>query len=468
MRAGVIGSPISHSLSPFIFNFIARAENYPIDYQSFEVKADESKKFLQTLKHEKDFLGLNVTLPLKELFLEEIDFISPEVRALGALNVLHFKGSELRGFNTDVIGIQKTLEDKKFLVKGKTCFLLGAGGSAKAVAYVLGSLGASNVLVFNRSERSSELVLKFTSLFTGTKWHAINSLQDEQINKLEIDLIINSTPLGMSGKDSGVELFKSLGILKFSNDALAFDLIYTPEQTDFLNFAGSMRLRTVGGLGMLIEQALATWKIWIGDLKNEKELHLRLKDFLNGILKLRLNPNPIYVTGFMGVGKSSVGGGLSTFLGRAFLDTDRMIEASAQLKIPEIFSLKGETFFRDLEHTTILGISTSSSNSVVALGGGALMNRESLEAIVDSGFLVYLSADKKTLIERITNQNQDRPMLSNLSISQKDQKISELLRLRLADYQKAGIHIPTDHLNIQDVIYEIVSAIGKMKEGSTL
>jgi shikimate dehydrogenase len=165
VKAGVIGSPISHSLSPFIFNFVARMEGHPINYNLYDVKASDSKSFFQSLKKEKDFLGLNVTLPLKELFLEHIDFISPEVKALGALNVLHFKESKISGFNTDIIGIQKTLEDKKFLVAGKTCLLLGAGGAAKAVAYVLGTMNAKTVLVFNRSEKNRELVNDFSSLF---------------------------------------------------------------------------------------------------------------------------------------------------------------------------------------------------------------------------------------------------------------------------------------------------------------
>jgi shikimate dehydrogenase len=458
MKAGVIVNPISHSLSPYIFNYIAEAEKQVIDYQAIEVKADDSLKFLDKFKIQKMFVGVNVTLPLKEMFLGEIDFLSPEVNAIGALNVLHLNGSGINGFNTDIVGIQKTLESENFTAIDKSCLLLGAGGSAKAVAYVLGKSGAKNVFIHNRSGKSQEIISKFSALFPETHWAKLEILKDKTI-----DLVVNTTPIGMTGEILDVSFFNVLEEISYSENALAFDLIYTPEDTEFLKLAKKQGLRTVGGLGMLIDQALATWKIWIGSLADENNLHLKLKKYLRGILRLRQNPAPIYLTGFMGVGKSSVAEKLSELLNRQFIDIDKVIEASAGLSIPQIFEEKGEPYFRELESDSLGDIcSKSSPLSVVSLGGGALMKPENLQVIMRSGILIYLSASEEILLERIESQKSTRPILMNLSKYESEIKIHELLKLRLSSYEKANIQIKTDHLSLREVAYEIISAIGEL------
>jgi shikimate dehydrogenase len=460
-KAAVIGSPISHSLSPFIFSFIAHKENYEIDYQSIEVTADSSHDFLSDLKNKKDFLGCNVTIPLKETFLNNLSYCSPEVEALGALNVLQFVGQEIRGFNTDIIGIQKTLDSQNFSLKGKTCLILGAGGAAKATAFVLGSSNAKEVIIFNRSGRHQQLVDKFATLFPKVHWSAIHEMKHDT----PIDLIVNSTPLGMTGKESGEEFFKSLKNLTRSPHALAFDLIYTPEETEFIRVARSLGMSTVGGLGMLIDQALATWKIWVGDLKDEIRLHNDLRDFLNGVLWLRQNKQALYLTGFMGVGKSSVGHELAAALKRLFLDTDKIIQDETHLSITEIFAQKGEKAFREMEKDTIenLAKSTQSHNSVISLGGGALMNNESFKNIQSSGLLIYLKASAEILLERINTQAQVRPLLANLSKDEQLKKISELLELRKNIYEQASVCINTDTFDVKEICFEIISAIGKIQ-----
>ncbi|MDO9184315.1 MAG: shikimate dehydrogenase [Bacteriovorax sp.] len=460
MKAGVIGSPIAHSLSPLIFKFVAHRLGQNIDYQAYEVKLEESKKFFQELKIDNSFVGLNITLPFKESFLNDLNKISPEVKALGALNVLHIKGDEIHGFNTDVIGIQKTFESRKFLIDSKKCFLFGAGGSAKAVAYVLGKEGAFQVTIFNRSIRGQEIVNQFSLLFPKTKWNWISSFNELPPEKISYDLVINATPLGMTGKDSGVEFFHSLEKIPFSQNALAFDLIYTPEETDFLKSAKALGLSGIGGIGMLIDQALASWKIWFGELINEHALHQELEAILKGVLKLRQNQKSIYLTGFMGVGKSKVGLELAHLLGRTFLDTDQLIEAKAKSSIKDIFSNFGESYFRDIENSILLETLTF-KNSIIALGGGALIKVENQHVINQSGLLIYLSASENILFERIEKQNLDRPILLNLAVDEKKQKIKELLMLRLSVYQKAKIHVQTDLLNAQDVVFKILAAIGE-------
>lgn len=457
MKAAVIGSPISHSLSPLIFSFISKKEMFQLNYQAKEVNEKETSEFFEEIKNQDNFLGCNVTLPLKEIFIDKLDFTSPEVAALGALNVLHVKQQQVHGYNTDIIGIKKTFEAAKFSIKNKSCLLLGAGGSAKAIAYVLGNEGAANVIIFNRSERSHDLVAKFQKLFPNTNWKSVNSINDVQA---KLDLIINTTPLGMTGKDPGRDFFQSLKSLSFNSPALGFDLIYTPEHTEFLKLCESLGLTTVGGLGMLIDQALATWKIWIGPLKNENRLHEELHNFLTGILWLRQNDSAIYLTGFMGVGKSTVGTELASILKRDFIDTDALIQKAAGLSIPEIFSKKGESYFREVEHSQINSLSKNSKNSIVSLGGGALMNPLSLSEVKKSGMLIYLSADARNILERINTQKEERPLLANLSTDKQLIKITELLAARKNVYEQAMVEINTDKKDVSDICFAIISAIG--------
>lgn len=464
VRAAVIGSPISHSLSPFIFSFIAHKEKINVQYDSTEVMPSNSDEFLSSLRNEKDFLGVNVTLPLKELFLDKIETASPVVRALGALNVLHLKAGKLHGHNTDIIGIEKTFSEKKFSLKNINALILGAGGSAKAVAYVLGKEGASEVIIFNRSDRNNEVVKKFSELFPATKWMAVNDLGHSHLVKMSFDLAINTTPLGMTGKDSGTDFFNELKKVSFNKKSMSFDLIYTPEVTEFMKVTGSLGLTPVGGLGMLIDQALATWKIWVGNLQNEKKLHLELRDFLNGILWLKQNDQPLYLSGFMGVGKSCVGQYLSALLKRNFLDTDKLIQESAQLSIPEIFAQGGEAYFREIESQVVSRVASGEGKkAIVSLGGGVLINEKNLKALHDSGLVIYLKAIDQKLLERINSQKEVRPLLANMSSEEQLKKIAELMTARKDIYEKAPIHIQTDHMSVEDCSFEIISTIGKMQ-----
>ncbi len=468
MIAAVIGSPISHSLSPKLFSFMATNEGVDIDYQAIDVSLADSKEFLETLKKNKNFRGLNVTIPLKEVFLDQIDDASPEVKIIGALNVLHIKDDKIYGHNTDVIGIERTLKEKKFSIDGKACLLLGAGGAAKATAYVLGKQNAKVVYVYNLSDKNVELVKNFQTHFPNTKWVVLNEKSPELNPSLEIDLVVNSTPLGMTGKDSGEEFFKVVDLVKFKEGALAFDLVYTPAETEFIKKLKGLQVATIGGLGMLIYQALGTWSIWNGEISNEPQMRADLAFFLSGILKLRQKCHSLYLTGFMGVGKSHVGRHLARLLDLEFIDTDLLLEKNEGEKISVLFKNKGEAYFRQKESECIKNVVSQSlkKNVIVALGGGALIKEDNLETIVKGkGQLIYLKADLTILNQRILkNEKEDhviRPILFDLSESDRLKKMKELFSVREFSYKKAMLHIETDLLNAPETAYKIIKMIGE-------
>lgn len=475
MIAAVIGCPITHSLSPKLFSFIAKSEDLDIDYQAIEVNTKDANSFLEDFKKNKNLVGVNVTIPLKECFLDKIDSCSPEVKTIGALNVLHLKDDKIYGYNTDVIGIEATLTDMNFDAAFKNCLILGAGGGAKATAYVLGSKLAKNVYVYNLSSKNESLVKHFKTHFPKTSWHILNPESLILKNSLTFDLVVNTTPVGMTGKDNDLGIFNILSQVNFNEGALAFDLIYTPAVTEFMKLMKNSHVKTVGGLGMFISQALGTWKIWQGKISHELQLKKDLTLFLSGILTLKEESSPIYLTGLMGAGKSQVGQMLASVTGREFIDTDSYIENKLNKSINEIFSIMGETQFREIERESILELNKKSHHKklIISLGGGSLTNLKTLKSILDmKGHLVYLMASPEVLNERIylheNRSNSVRPILKGLDNDSRLKKLTELLNSRQENYKKASIHVQTNDLDSEGVTFEILKAVGQMKINSEL
>jgi len=152
---------------------------------------------------------------------------------------------------------------------------------------------------------------------------------------------------------------------------------------------------------------------------------------------------PIFLTGFMGVGKSVVAATLARKLNRTFVDTDRMIEEKEKLSVAEIFSQKGELHFRLIEKQTIAELSLE-SNRVIALGGGALMDPESLRTVKKKGTLVFLDADVDALEERLQRTISSRPLLAGLSAQERGEKVRLLLGERMPIYRQAELSVKTD------------------------
>lgn len=146
---------------------------------------------------------------------------------------------------------------------------------------------------------------------------------------------------------------------------------------------------------------------------------------------------PIFLTGFMGVGKSKVGGFLAWRLGREFLDTDEMVEVRAGKAISSIFADEGEAHFRQLEHESVLA-ACGRGGAVISLGGGAVVHNRNLQAVRRAGVLVCLEADIDTIIERVSRRD-DRPLLSGLDEAGKRARIEQMLSERAPYYDQAHI-----------------------------
>jgi shikimate kinase len=146
---------------------------------------------------------------------------------------------------------------------------------------------------------------------------------------------------------------------------------------------------------------------------------------------------PVFLTGFMGVGKSKIGSILAWRLQRDFLDTDRMVERRAGKTISTIFADEGEAHFRQLEHECVLE-ACQHKNAVIALGGGAIAQERNLQVLRREGVLVCLQADVDTILERVSRRD-DRPLLARLSPRDKRAKIESMLAERAPYYERAHI-----------------------------
>jgi len=226
---GVIGYPVSHSLSPQIHNRAFARDGINAVYLPFEVS--DLRKFVTEIVHPWHVQGLSVTIPHKIEIMEYLDWISPVAQNIGAVNTVVARDNKLIGFNTDVTGAMKPLE-KRIDLKGARIAVLGAGGSAKAVVYGLEERGAI-VTTFVR---------KTMDQFEGG-----------------FDVLINCTPVGMKGENEGRS-----PVSRITDVKLVYDLVYNPEETALIKLAREAGCETIGGLEMLYAQAEEQYRLWMG------------------------------------------------------------------------------------------------------------------------------------------------------------------------------------------------------------
>jgi shikimate dehydrogenase len=245
-RAGVIGSPIGHSLSPAIFTAAFTATGLDWSYEAFEVPEGEAEAFVGRVRT--DLVGLSVTMPHKAAVIPALDHLSDIARDLGAVNCIARDGADLAGHNTDGPGlVDSLLIDEGLELDGRRVVLLGAGGAGRAVARALGAAGA-HVTVVNRSRDRAEEAARLAGAAgrVGT--------EDEVA---DAEIVVNATSLGM-GSDARLPVDAG----RLAPGQVVVDLVYHPAVTPLLAAAAAAGARPVGGLGMLVHQAAHAFRLW--------------------------------------------------------------------------------------------------------------------------------------------------------------------------------------------------------------
>jgi len=248
-KYGLIGYPLGHSFSISYFNQKFSDEGINAKYLNFEIASID--ELLEVLGSNPELKGLNVTIPYKEQVIPFLDSLTPEARAIGAVNVIRVihDGSaiKLKGFNSDVIGFTKSIEpmlDKKF---HQRALILGTGGASKAVNFGLKALGLDTVYV-SRYQRPGTIQYE--------------SITSDVIK--EYNVIVNCTPLGMYPH---TEACPQLPYEAMDQHTILYDLIYNPDETLFMRRGAEHGAQTKNGLEMLLLQAFASWEMWHEDEK---------------------------------------------------------------------------------------------------------------------------------------------------------------------------------------------------------
>lgn len=254
--AGVCGWPIHHSLSPLIHSFWLKEMGILGAYVHFAVRPDEALRAFRSLK-QTSISGVNVTIPLKEIAYQAADERTPDAQKLGVANCLYKRDGKLIAHNTDMEGfaapLLKTAGPK--IIMNKPVLVIGTGGAARAVLGALLAMGSPEIRVCGRTDKTAQKRasdIDVPSLYA-VPWADRNSAVETA------GIIINATSAGMAGKPA-----LDIDLSGAHEDALVYDLIYTPLETPLLAQAKSLSLRRLGGLDMLIEQARPSFKLFYG------------------------------------------------------------------------------------------------------------------------------------------------------------------------------------------------------------
>lgn len=243
-KYGLIGFPLGHSFSKNYFNEKFSNEMIDAEYINFEIPSIDN--FYAVVDSNPELKGLNVTIPYKEKVMPYLDYISPEARAIGAVNVIKVEhteknGTKLSGYNSDVIGFTKSIAPMLTRVH-KKALVLGTGGASKAIIYGLKSLGLETQLV-SRYKREGTIQYE--------------DITPELIK--EYNVIVNCTPCGMYPHTEECPL---LPYEAMDSHTILYDLIYNPDETLFMKRGAEYGAQTKNGLEMLLLQAFASWEFW--------------------------------------------------------------------------------------------------------------------------------------------------------------------------------------------------------------
>jgi shikimate dehydrogenase len=275
IKLGLIGYPVSHSLSPQIQNAALQACGLEGDYSLFPIRPDDKQGLKDLLDRVRsgEITGLNVTIPHKQNVIPLLDELTPTAKAIGAVNVIYLRDSKLIGDNTDASGFMNDLT--KFMadspspvlgerlgVRKKSALVLGAGGSARSVVYALHTAGWDVAIIARRIEQAKQLASQFEGVKAGElNFQTFQTFKGLRITLSNFQLVVNTTPLGMTPHVNQSPLPKNVSLSKKS---MIYDLIYNPRVTKLVRNARAQGLHATTGLGMLIEQAALGFQLWTG------------------------------------------------------------------------------------------------------------------------------------------------------------------------------------------------------------
>lgn len=366
MEYGCIGKKLSHSFSAVIH---AKLGDY--DYRLVELTEDELVRFMT----EKNFKGINVTIPYKQAVIPYLDEIDAAAEKIGAVNTIVNKNGRLIGYNTDFYGMSRLLKKGGIELDGKNVFILGTGGTSKTANAVAESLGAGKIYTVSRKAENGRISY------------------DEMYERAdEVEVIINTTPVGMFPNNGSTPVEPE----RFKNLCGVADAVYNPLTTELVGRSRTCGVKAVNGLYMLVAQAARAAEHFFDDNAMTEKTDKVFAD----IYKEKLN---IALIGMPGSGKSSVGKLIAEKTGRSFFDTDDVFIKENGV-IADFFSNYGEKAFRDKESEIVTRLGVK-NGAVIATGGGAVLRDENVAALKQNGVVIFLDRELEKIVP-----TSDRPL----------------------------------------------------------
>ena len=242
----VIGNPIKHSLSPLLHNYWIKKNNIKATYDKMLVDGKDIESIVSRIK-KNDIQGVNVTVPYKNEIIPFIDELSPEAEATQSVNTIYLNEGKTIGHNTDIAGFELSLKKIKYDTNNKKILILGAGGVVPSIIFALNKMNVSSITVSNRTKaKAIDLKKNFQNLEV-IDWGNIP----------DFDMIINATSVGLNKNDK-----LDLDFSNVRNNKLFYDIIYNPQETNFLKTGKMLGNISENGMMMFIYQAHQAFTIW--------------------------------------------------------------------------------------------------------------------------------------------------------------------------------------------------------------
>lgn len=359
MQYGLIGEKLGHSFSKLIHEALC---GYTYQLCELPTKAELNDFMIM-----RSFKAINVTIPYKETVIPFCDEIDDSAKQIGAVNTIINNNGILKGYNTDLYGINYLLQKNKINLKDKTVLVLGTGGTQKTACAACKINGAKQIYIASRTKR--EGVLSY----------------DEALLQKDVQVIFNTSPVGMFPNNDScpidIEAFPSL--------CAVVDVVYNPLKTRLVEKAMQKGITASGGLIMLVAQAAQAASLFTGVEIPDEEIERVYSELLERQLNLVL-------VGMPSCGKSGIGKSAASRLQKQFVDLDACIEELAGKTIPEIFAQDGEDAFRDLEQQVTAKYGAK-NNQVLSTGGGCVLRQQNIDNLRQNGIVVYINRPLKQL-----------------------------------------------------------------------
>lgn len=406
MEYGLLGEHLPHSFSKIIHDEIGLYK-----YELNELTESQFDEFMKS----RAFKGVNITMPYKQRAMHFCDYLDEKAQKIGAINTVINKDGKLYGYNTDYYGLKLLAINNGIDFAAKKVLILGNGGASKAAIAVAEDLGAKEIIIAHYK-----------------KTDGVVSYEEVLKNHTDAEIIVNTTPVGMYPNNDG----EIIDLNNFKSLSGVIDVIYNPINTNLVLQAKKLNINAVGGLYMLVGQAVFAADLFL----NTNQIVNKLDEIYSKLLKQKSN---IVLVGMPASGKSTVAKELGKTLGLSVYDTDELIVKKFG-NISNIFEKYGEAYFRTLE-TEVINEVSKFGGVIIATGGGAVLSKENVNALKQNGKFFFLNRPLEELLP-----TEDRPLAND-----KD-KIISLYNQRIDIYKSVADVTVSVTNNPQTAVQEIL------------